>query len=121
MKLEWFGEKVMKAIRVATGTCEETVARMIVSDAKASGSFRDRTGALRRSIRMADSKYKDGGKLVMAGGRGPWGDAWYAPKVELGYKGASARPFLRPAKERARSRARRIFIGVFGTGARLTG
>ena len=121
MRVKWYGRQVVEAVRKATGRSEEATARLIATDARASGLFHDRTGALRRSIRVADSRFKDGGKLVMAGGRGPWGDAWYAPKVELGWKGASARPFMRTAKERARGRMRRIFLTNFGRGARLSG
>ena len=110
----------MKAIRKATDTSEKITARSIASDARGSGLFKDKTGALRKSIRVVDSKFKDGGQLVMAGGRGPWGDAWYGPKVELGWKGASARPFLRTAKERAKGKAKRVFKAGFGPGAKVT-
>ena len=121
MKIQWLGRQVMEAIKKATGTSETATARLIASDAKSSRLFKDRSGALRKSIRVVDSRFRDGGKLVMAGGRGPWGDAWYAPKVELGWKDASARPFMRSAKERAKGRARRIFKSTFGPGTRLTG
>ena len=85
--------------------------------------YGNRPGSLRDSIRVAKSKYEDGGHLVVVGGKGPWGDTFYAPFVELGTPGTEyrsgsrsgprkpikAHPFLRPAKNKNKRKIRRNF------------
>ena len=48
----------------------ETVAKELAADAKANGPFKDKTGRLRKSIRAKKSKFKDGGWIVLMGGKG---------------------------------------------------
>jgi len=109
----------MAAIDYALRGGEKRAAKLVALRAKSSSLFTDRSGALRRSIRDVKSRYKRGGWLVMAGGRGTWGDAWYAPKVELGWSKAAARPFLRNAKAACVGRIRLLFTSIFGRGARF--
>lgn len=124
MKIQWHGDKVMKAINTVTMTGEERIARLIARDAKATTVFKDISGTLRNSIRYTNQRPQGArlpGWFVLAGGRGSWGDAWYAPKVELGWgKGkARPRPFMKTAGERNKSQAKSIFKALFGSGAKL--
>ena len=71
------------------------------------------------------SKFEDGGYLVTVGGKGPWGDTFYAPFVELGTPGemyksgkrkGSARvkikkkAFMRPELKRNKSKIKKLFV-----------
>jgi len=90
----------------------EVVADTIHREAKTTTSFRDRSGRLRRSINLKKSKYKDGGYIVAA--TGP-----HAHLIEYGHvliawgrvtgRRVSARPFLRPAKEKGIRKAIELF------------
>ena len=86
------------------------VAMQIKRDAKASTAFKDKTGRLRKSIRVKKSKFKDGGHIVLAGGKG----ARHAHLVEYGHGGprpAPPRSFLRAALDKNIEDAKRI-LGV---------
>ena len=109
MRVKWRDREVMAAINYGLRGGEKRAAKLIALRAKSSTLFTDRTGTLRGSIRAVKSRYKDGGWLIMAGSRGTWGDAWYAPKIELGWSKASARPFLRSAKAASLGRLKLIF------------
>ncbi|MCK5605438.1 hypothetical protein KAR91_26335 [Candidatus Pacearchaeota archaeon] len=119
MRAKWNDKAVMTAINYGLRGGEKRAAKLVAMRAKSSTLFTDRSGTLRRSIRAVKSRYKGGGWLVMAGGRGFWGDAWYAAKVELGWSNASARPFLRGARVASLGRIRLIFTSIFGRGARF--
>ena len=123
MKVKWRDREVVAAIQLALKRGEKRSAILISTRAKASTLFVDRTNALRNSIRYthkppSDARVKKGW-FVMAGGKGVWGDAWYAPKVELGWKNASARPFMKAARNANIGRMKLIFKSIFGRGARL--
>jgi hypothetical protein len=82
--------------------CED-IAEHIKIDAKASTSFKDKTGRLRKSIKKKKSKFPGGGYIVKAGGKGAM-QAWL---VEHGHKGnslfpqgAPPHPYLKPALDR---------------------
>jgi len=90
----------------------EAVADTVFQDAKATSAFRDRSGRLRRSIKLKKSKYKDAGYVVAATGN-------HAHLIEYGHvliawgrvtgKRVSARPYMRPAKEKGVRRAIELF------------
>lgn len=93
---------------------EEAVAKIIEGKAKATSSFIDKTGILRKRIKAKESKYADGGWIVEA--RAP-----HAHLIEYGHElidwrtgrrigVVPARPFLRKAKEETIARA----INMFG-------
>ena len=123
MRAKWNDKAVMTAINYGLRGGEKRAAKLVAMRAKSSTLFTDRSGALRRSIRATsqpplDARVKKGW-FVVAGGRGFWGDAWYAPKVELGWKNASARPFMKAARNASLGRIKLIFTSIFGKGARL--
>ena len=92
--LKWFGPKIVEEIQEAIKPATEEVAKDIASDAKALVPVK--TGFLRDHIEVSESKYA--GHIVMVT------DVPYAARVEYGYIKQSARPFMRPALEKNRSR-----------------
>jgi len=96
MRLEWNDEEVLRDIGKITGKVTKEGAKKVVRDARRycpkektgkTDKWGNRPGSLRASIRIQKSKFKGGGYLVIAGGKGFWGDAFYAPFVELGTPG----------------------------------
>lgn len=123
MKAKWYDRKVISTINYALRGAEERAAKLVAMKAKSTTMFTDRSGILRRSIRATDQPPPDAhikrGWFVLAGGRGSWGDAWYAPKVELGWVHAAARPFMKAAKAASLGGVKLIFMSIFGKGARF--
>lgn len=81
----------------------EETAKYVESEAKITSAFQDKTGKLRKTIKIKKSKYEDGGYIVMA--RAP-----HAHLVEFGHvliawgrvtgKRVPPHPYLRPALEK---------------------
>jgi len=81
----------------------EAVGQVVEAEAKISAAFQDKTGKLRKSIKLKKSKFEDGGYIVQA--RAP-----HAHLVEYGHvliawgrvtgKRVPPKPFLRPALEK---------------------
>ena len=87
------------------------IATDIRIDAKATADFIDRTGKLRRSIKVKKSKFDDGGYIVKAGGKGAM-QAWlieHGRSPGDGYPGSKAKPFLKPALDRNIQAAKALF------------
>jgi len=82
------------------------VAREVERHASRTSSFRDRTGRLRRSIRVVKTNQHDLSYRVRAGG----GTVDYAHFIEFGTRYIRARRFLRDAVDSVRRRARRIIL-----------
>jgi len=89
----------------------EKIATFIRDDAKATTAFTDKTGKLRKSIRIRKSKFEDGGYIVQS-------KAPHAHLVELGHDlikngkkigRVKEHPFLRPAKEKAIKQVIKVF------------
>ena len=111
-RIEWNDKKFLAEIKGNVEALEKEGAEIVAKTARETTAFKDQTGALRRSIRTEKSKFKDGGHLVKAGGKGEWGDARHFVPVELGHGGknpAPAHPFLRPALENNKNRLRTLF------------
>lgn len=87
--------------------CKE-IADQIKIDAKAGAymaerKFKDKTGKLRKSIKVKKSRFEDGGYIVKAGGRGAM-QAWL---IEHGHAGMTPEakrippfPFMKPALDK---------------------
>ena len=109
MEIKWNDAKLLKEFKAKKQVLEKNIANAVVDRAKArcpvgeyswsktssrSGGYTQRVGgALRDSIGMRASKYKDGGYLVYAGGR----DTYYASFVELGTSRQKGKGFMRGA------------------------
>lgn len=99
----------------------EQVAQLVYNEAKITSAFRDKTGNLRRSISVKKSRYEDGSYIVQARGKNRSDGGYHAHLIEFGHgliawgnvpkktKFVSARPFMRPAKEKGIAEAMRLF------------
>jgi HK97 gp10 family phage protein len=95
ISIAWNDKKVVALIEAAIDRGAKEVAENILRSAQASTSFKDKTGRLRSSIKMAKSKFKNGGYIVYA-------DAPHAHLIEFGHKGGfgggvGPKPFMRNA------------------------
>lgn len=76
--------------------------------------YGNRPGTLRDSVRVEKSKYKSGGHLVLIGGKGAWGDAYYASFVVFGTARIKKTLFphraLSAVKRRVMARLRQVRI-----------
>jgi HK97 gp10 family phage protein len=94
MRLDWYDKQFLKLLdkklEIATRNGAEEVAdemrrRCPVSRFERAGNkYGNRPGTLRDSIRVKKSRYPEGGHMVLIGGKGPWGDAFYASFVIFG-------------------------------------
>lgn len=75
------------------------IAIQIRKDAKKTTAFKDKTGRLRKSIKIKKSKFDDGGYMVRAGGRGAM-QAWLVEHGHGGPRLSSPHPYLKPALDR---------------------
>ena len=110
VNLKGFEDALDEINRAIDANCEE-VAEVVLDEARASAAFDDKTGKLRKSIKMKESKFDDGGFIV-------YSNAPHAHLVEFGHdqiKGGrvvghvEAHPFLRPAKEKGIKKAMEVF------------
>jgi len=113
-----FDDALAEIRRVIDENCE-AVANLVFQDAKTTAAFADKSGTLRRSIKMFKSKFPDGGYIIEA--RGKKGDgSWYqATSIEYGHvkilwgkstgERVQAHPFMRPAAQKGINRAIEIF------------
>ena len=92
MKLTWNGDKVLAEFNKLKESAEKQSAKNIEQAAR--GECPEDTGALKSSIIMTKSKFKDGGYTV-AVGKG----IEYASYVELGTPKRPGRPFFRRAAQ----------------------
>jgi len=116
--LSGFDETFDVIRKVINNNCEE-VATLVLNEAKTTAAFIDRSGTLRRSIKMYKASAASGVYIIEA--RGKKGDgSWYqAASIEYGHtkilwghptgERVSARPFMRPAAEKGIRRAVEIF------------
>jgi len=92
MKLTWNGDKVLAEFNKLKESAEKQAASNI--EQKARSDCPVDTGALKASITMSKSKFKDGGYTV-AVGKG----LDYASYIELGIPKRPGRPFFRRAAQ----------------------
>lgn len=106
--IDGLDEQLEDIITAIDSNLEET-AGYVFAEAKQTLAFKDKTGNLRKSIRLKKSKFEDGGYIVKAtGGGGEKG--YHAHLVEFGHvmfidgrptgKRVPPHPFLRPALEK---------------------
>jgi len=117
--LSGFDDALDQIRKVIDENCE-AVAYIVFNEAKTTAAFIDRSGTLRRSIKMYKSSEALGGGYIIEA-RGKKGDgSWYqAASIEYGHvkmlwghptgERVSARPFMRPAAEKGIRRAVEVF------------
>lgn len=105
-------EETLAEIAKAIDANLEDTALYVLNEAQTTTDFIDRTGNLRRSIRMKKSKFLNGGYIVIASGRhgSKSRRGFHAHLVEFGHvevlwgrptgRRVAPKPFLRPALEK---------------------
>ena len=108
-EVKWDTTQAEAYIGMAVEAVEKSIATQLYVDVKNSSKFSDKTGKLRRSIRLYKSKFEGGGYVVHA-------DAPHAHLVEYGtadrydlvnkrFTGAMpAKPFMRPAARKYKAK-----------------
>lgn len=81
----------------------------VLADAKSTSMFTDRTGKLRRSLKIGTVKTKNDVKYIEIGiSKSDNSKAFYGKMIEWGTSKKSARPFLQPALERNKDAVKEI-------------
>ena len=105
--VDWNDAEIRKKIRQAIDIGTAKVAAKVFNRAKTTSDFADQTGNLRKSIKMHDSKYEQGGHIVVA-------TAPHAHLIEYGHKhgnGVTAPiPFMRNAVKAEKARGEQAII-----------
>ena len=110
--MEGFDAQIVEVIRAVNSNLSET-ADFVLSEAKTTSLFADKTGNLRKSLKKKISRYEDGGYLVLS-------KAPHAHLVEFGHEMVTSKgqatgkrvpphPFLRTATEKGIRRAVELF------------
>lgn len=112
MEFEGVGDLIAQLSRI-NGEIEQVVddalqagASPILEEARQTGAFRDRTGTLRKSLKISKTKIKKNQKYVLIGSFSS--KAFYDRYIEFGTSKMPARPFMRPAFERHKEEATEI-------------
>lgn len=100
-RVDWFGD-------IFADELEENIDDFMYAKAKdvrdtAQSIVKKRTGELSRRIDVRVSRFKDGGLIVEAQGKGNYAGKWYAGFVELGTYKDPKQPYMRPSLEIHRS------------------
>jgi len=102
---EWRASVVIDDIQKKSNEAARKGAKIVAAKAQRNHAFKNITGRLERSIKAKKSKFKDGGWIVRAGGKG----AKQAPLLELGTTRIRPMFYLRHALEDSRTDIRRLF------------
>ena len=120
MNFEWHDKEVLNAAKIVLGNVSKEVAENVMNDAKRilkqKAKTTTETGLLDQ-FDVRKSKFKDGGWLVYCQGPGNWHEPYHASFMERGapnkegkrHGAVEAKPFMRPAKERWKRKANRMF------------
>lgn len=106
VKIKWNDALVREKIRKGIDKGSERVAQEVFAKVKNTNEFKDKTGNLRRSIKMFKSKFENGGYVIMA-------DAPHAHLIEFGHGGrspAGPKPFMRNALASSKAKGKQTII-----------
>jgi HK97 gp10 family phage protein len=82
----------------------KNAAEPVLEDAKATNAFNDRSGNLRKGLKISNVKNKEGVKYILVGiDKGDNSKIFYGKFLEFGTSKMPARPFLQPAYEKNKS------------------
>ncbi|WP_147564950.1 HK97-gp10 family putative phage morphogenesis protein [Clostridium tyrobutyricum] len=112
-KLQSIGANVSRLENKALKNAAEPV----LEDAKATNAFKDRSGKLRKGLKITSVKKKEGIKYILVGvDRGDNSEVFYGKFVEFGTSKMPARPFLQPAYEKNKQNIKRIIAETLKEG-----
>lgn len=96
-KLQQIGTNISRLENKALKNAAEPV----LEDAKATNAFNDKSGKLRKGLKISNIKNKEGMKYVLVGvDKSDNSKIFYGKFLEFGTSKMSARPFLQPAYEK---------------------
>ena len=96
-KLQQIGNNISRLENKAL----KNAAQPVLDDAKSSNSFNDRSGKLRKGLKISNIKNKEGVKYVLVGvDKSDNSKMYYGKFLEFGTSKISARPFMQPAYEK---------------------
>lgn len=96
-KLQQIGTNISRLENKALKNAAEPV----LEDAKVTNAFNDRSGRLRKGLKISNIKNKEGMKYVLVGvDKSDNSKIFYGKFLEFGTSKISARPFLQPAYEK---------------------
>lgn len=96
-KLQQIGTNISRLENKALKNAAEPV----LEDAKATNEFNDRSGRLRKGLKISNVKNKEGVKYVLVGvDKSDNSKIYYGKFLEFGTSKISAKPFLQPAYEK---------------------
>lgn len=96
-KLQQIGNNISRLENKAL----KNAAQPVLDDAKSSNSFNDRSGNLRKGLKISNIKNKEGVKYVLVGvDKSDNSKIYYGKFLEFGTSKMSARPFMQPAYEK---------------------
>jgi HK97 gp10 family phage protein len=79
----------------------KNAAEPVLEDAKSTNAFNDKSGKLRKGLKISNIKNKEGMKYVLVGvDKSDNSKIFYGKFLEFGTSKISARPFLQPAYEK---------------------
>lgn len=112
MTVEWHGDEVLNAAKIVLDKVSEQEAKNVMEDAKRILKQKAKTTTekgLLSQFSIQKSKFKDGGYVIWCQGPKKWYPPYHASFFELGTSRQEAKPFMRPAKERHKRKANKMF------------
>lgn len=96
-KLQQIGNNISRLENKAL----KNAAQPVLDDVKSSNSFNDRSGNLRKGLKISNIKNKEGVKYVLVGvDKSDNSKIYYGKFLEFGTSKMSAKPFMQPAYEK---------------------
>lgn len=112
-KLSQMGANITRFENKALKNAAETV----LEDAKATNVFNDRSGRLRKGLKISGVKKKEGVKYILVGvDKSDNSKIFYGKFLEFGTSKISARPFLQPAYEKNREQIQKTIAETLKEG-----
>lgn len=94
-------QQIGNNIRRLENRALKDAAQPVLDDAKSSNSFNDRSGNLRKGLKISNIKNKEGVKYVLVGvDKSDNSKIYYGKFLEFGTSKMSAKPFMQPAYEK---------------------
>lgn len=95
----------------------KNAAEPVLEDAKATNVFNDRSGRLRKGLKISGVKKKEGVKYILVGvDKSDNSKIFYGKFLEFGTSKISARPFLQPAYEKNRGQIQKTIAETLKEG-----
>ena len=112
MTVEWHGSKVLNAIEANLRGATKKIAENVMNDAKRILKQKATTTTEKGLLSQFDiqkSKYDKDTLLVYCQGPGNWRPPYHASFLEMGTYKDEAKPYMRPARKKNLSKARRLY------------